>query len=211
MTVDEFDTDAKKWLAAGLERLDIRESRLCLDHRRHPVEAVHKLAVDRMLYPKRAVLVKSGNALFGRYELWACRVIARTKSRIACLPGPSFQEGSGSPAIAVCVSAEMGRSVPDKAGSTAKTESSARREKKGFGVTVAPFQTDEPARDLVAQPLSVRVPICAHARFSACKLRRLAGAIDTPNGYAVRSRVPRDIEICRFSCIQRKLRPRQEG
>jgi len=55
-------------------RLDIRESRLLLDHRGHPVEAVHKLAVDWVLDPKCAVLIEGSNAISRRNKLRASLV-----------------------------------------------------------------------------------------------------------------------------------------
>ena len=52
-----------------------------------------------MLHPQRAVLIKRGNALLGRYELRAGLGCSRLdESRIACLAGPSFQEDNGSAA-----------------------------------------------------------------------------------------------------------------
>jgi hypothetical protein len=54
-------------------------------------------------------------------------VVVRTKSKIACFAGPSFQDGSKSPALAVCASADMETSGADNAGSNASVESRARR------------------------------------------------------------------------------------
>ena len=47
------------------------ELRLRLDHRRHPLQAVHHLRVHRMLDPQRAVLVEGGDARLRRHELRA--------------------------------------------------------------------------------------------------------------------------------------------
>src|SRR5437867_718994 len=49
------------------------------------------------------------------------------------------------------------------------------------------------------------------ARLSAGELPMLAGAINAPDGLAVRCRVPCDIEVCRFAGLRRELRIRQEG
>jgi hypothetical protein len=54
-------------------------------------------------------------------------VVSLTKVAIACLAGPSFHEGSGSSDPAARAREEMERSDDDKAGSTAKLESTARR------------------------------------------------------------------------------------
>ena len=58
----------------GLEWLNFGKCRLRLDHRRHPVEAINKLAVGRMLNLKSAVLIESCNAFLGWHQLWARRV-----------------------------------------------------------------------------------------------------------------------------------------
>jgi hypothetical protein len=52
-----------------LEWLDVRELGLCLDYRRHALEAVHHLRIHRMLDPQRAVLVERGDTLGRRHEL----------------------------------------------------------------------------------------------------------------------------------------------
>src|SRR5262249_46237350 len=54
-------------------------------------------------------------------------VVTRTKSKIACFAGPSLHDGSKSPAIAVCASAEKETSGADNAASNASAESRARR------------------------------------------------------------------------------------
>jgi hypothetical protein len=61
-------------------------------------------------------------------------VVARTKSKIACFAAPLFHQGNRSLDVAVCADAQT--SVPDKTGSTIRTESAARRltlAKEGFG------------------------------------------------------------------------------
>src|SRR5262249_35552501 len=67
-------------------------------------------------------------------------VVARTKSTIACLGGPSFHEGSGSP----CASADEGSIIPDKPGSSARLDSRGRRLMAGealFDFKFAPSAT----------------------------------------------------------------------
>src|SRR5262249_52005953 len=54
-------------------------------------------------------------------------MVARTNSKIACFAGPSFQDGSKSPAVAGCAGADTGRSGPDNVGSNASVESRTRR------------------------------------------------------------------------------------
>jgi hypothetical protein len=54
-------------------------------------------------------------------------MVVCTKSKIACFAGPSFQDGSKSPAAAVCARAERGRSSSDNVGSNAKVDSRTRR------------------------------------------------------------------------------------
>jgi hypothetical protein len=49
-----------------LERFDLRNVGFCPDHRGHSVQTVYELAVDWMLDPKRAILVKGGNTVFWR-------------------------------------------------------------------------------------------------------------------------------------------------
>src|SRR4051794_6113528 len=62
----------------------------------------------------------------GRNFELAWSVVDRTKSRIACLAGPSFHEPNGPPcSVWVCAVAENGR--PDNAGSNARPESITRR------------------------------------------------------------------------------------
>lgn len=58
-----------------------------------------------------------------------------------------------------------------------------------------------PGAPNIAESLTARMSC-----LSAGNLCRPAGTVNTPKGYAVRSRVPRDVEICRFAGIQRKLR-----
>src|SRR5262245_40092557 len=69
-------------------------------------------------------------------------MVARTKSKIACFAGPSFQDGSKPPpAVAVCATAATGRSGPDNASNNASVESRARRlilEEGAIGFMVAP-------------------------------------------------------------------------
>src|SRR5438876_2781605 len=55
----------------GAERRDLGQFRLRLDQGRNLLQAIHHLRIDRMLDPQRAVLIKRGNALLGRYELRA--------------------------------------------------------------------------------------------------------------------------------------------
>ena len=55
----------------GLEGLDFGQLGLGLDHRRHPLQAIHHLGVHRVRDPQRAVLVEGGQAGFGRHELRA--------------------------------------------------------------------------------------------------------------------------------------------
>ena len=52
-------------------------------------------------------------------------VLTRTKCKIACFAGPSFQDGSTP--LDVCAGAETGRSGPHNAGSNASIESRTRR------------------------------------------------------------------------------------
>src|SRR5512139_4116772 len=69
------------------------------------------------------------------------RVTAVTKSTIACFEAPSFQDGSGSPAAALC--APAGKSVSGKTVSTTRAESSVRRltpEKNGVDDMAGTFQ-----------------------------------------------------------------------
>src|SRR6516165_5663757 len=54
-------------------------------------------------------------------------MVARTKSKIACFAGPSFQDGSKPPAVAVCAGAETGRSGPKSVARSANVESRTRR------------------------------------------------------------------------------------
>ena len=99
--------------------------------RLHAVEREGELDVHRLLDPKGAVVVEGGDAFGKRDELG----ISLRRGRLhepddRLLGGPSFQDGSGSD----CACAEVGRSVPDKAGSSAKVESRARRSMPGEGM-----------------------------------------------------------------------------
>jgi hypothetical protein len=76
------------------------------------------LGIERVLHPKCAILIKSGNALLGRHEL--------RKSRIACLADLSFHEGNVS-LEAVSADAETDKAGADKAGTNANVESKMRR------------------------------------------------------------------------------------
>jgi hypothetical protein len=63
------------------------------------------------------------------------------------LLGPSFHDGSGPPDAAVCARADIGRSDPENAGSTARAESSVRRltpEQKSFCDMAATFSVSFP-------------------------------------------------------------------
>ena len=62
---------AVKQFQDGVERRDVRQFGLRLDQGRDLLQAIHHLRIDRMLDPQRAVLIKRGNALLGRYELRA--------------------------------------------------------------------------------------------------------------------------------------------
>jgi hypothetical protein len=85
----------------GAEGRDLGEFRLGFDQRRHALQAIHHLRIHRMLHPQRAVLIKCGNALLGRYELRAalgcshpdefydgllCRAVVPRGERVGSLP-----------------------------------------------------------------------------------------------------------------------------
>ena len=62
----------------GAEWRDLRQFGLRLDQRRHALQAIHHLRIDRMLDPERAVLIKRGDALLGseqnagrRFRWWS--------------------------------------------------------------------------------------------------------------------------------------------
>jgi hypothetical protein len=76
---------AVKQFQDGVERRDVRQLGLRLDQRRNLLQAIHHLRIDRMLDPQRAVLIKRGNALLGRYELRAalgCRRLDEFKNSL---------------------------------------------------------------------------------------------------------------------------------
>ena len=57
------------------------------------------LGVDGLLDPRRAILIKCGNAILRSDEFrLLLSVVVLTKSTMAVFAGPSFQEGSGSAA-----------------------------------------------------------------------------------------------------------------
>jgi len=68
----------------GLERLNLRELGLLLHDRRHPVEAIGDLRIDRVLYPQRPILIESSNALRQRHEFWARLVGGRANEFVYC-------------------------------------------------------------------------------------------------------------------------------
>ncbi len=61
----------------GAERLDLGKLGLRLHQRRHAIEAIDELRIDRMLDPQRAVLVEGRDPLRKRHEAWACGVSRR--------------------------------------------------------------------------------------------------------------------------------------
>ena len=60
----------------------------------------HGLRIERMFHPQSSILVKRSDAVFPRHEvLLAGSVVARTKSKIVALVGPSFHEARESDGI----------------------------------------------------------------------------------------------------------------
>ena len=71
---------------AGAERLDLGERWLCLDHSGHSIQAINELAVDRILDPKRAVLIEGGDTFLGRHQCWARWVCCGAREAWLVLP-----------------------------------------------------------------------------------------------------------------------------
>jgi hypothetical protein len=96
----------------------------------------------RVLHPKRPILIESDNALFGGTNFGFARsVVSRTKSRIACLEGPSFHEGSAPLEVVVCADAETDASGPDKTGSSVNVKSRTRRSIAERGILSVMFNS----------------------------------------------------------------------
>src|SRR5882757_1003077 len=66
-------------------------------------------------------------------------VMSRTKSRIACFAGPSFQDGSAAVGVVPCADTWVGKNGADKAGSNASVESNARRSMTERGISLVMF------------------------------------------------------------------------
>jgi len=78
------------------ERLGRFPFRMLGRHRLDAVEGERELEIERLFAPQRAVIVEGGDALLGGTKSAPpCVVTRETKSVIAFLTAPSFQEGKG--------------------------------------------------------------------------------------------------------------------
>ena len=96
----------------GAERLDLGQLGLRLYERRHAIEAIDKLRIDRVLDPERAVLVEGRDAVRERHEVGA-RGVGRRVDEFddRVLSGPRVPRGQGI-AFRVRLPGEAERSRP---------------------------------------------------------------------------------------------------
>ena len=124
---------------------------LNFDERADAIEAICDLRVQRMLDPKRTVLVEFGDALLRWHEILV-RLIRgdahEVADRLPSGPSLSFHDGNGSPDTgksSARASAERERRAPDNAGSAAAVDTNARRlmlENGSLGVIGGPFEDE---------------------------------------------------------------------
>src|SRR5262245_11974155 len=115
-------------------------------------------------------------------------MVARTKSKIACFGGPSFQDASKPPPdIAVCASPETGRSSPNNAGSNASVEMRTRRVAPEEGAIG--FMFDSHAAGSIT---GRRVPELLHGLFD----RKAAGLLP-------RRELPEALHVLRHERLRR--------
>ena len=123
-------------------------SGFCVHHRRDAIEAIHHLRCTSDARPRAC---RPGRT-------WRCAPrAARTSGspgrwsparsrRSPVFAGPSFHDGNRPPGVAVCACAEVGRSVPDRAGSTVNAEIRTRRlMRQEIGFMFVPSDTRDAA------------------------------------------------------------------